>query len=146
MNAFKKLEIVEFYLIENDPKKKSFWGTLHVYFPDLDLDLRGIWAGHTAKNGWKVNLPVRKALDPESGKEVRFSIVSFCNKENQKALEKIILNESMEIMKEKRKGAPIMINEKKKFNKGPKSFKPDFQKPKSSFSKMPLNAFVSMGK
>lgn len=148
MNAFKKFELVDFYFLANDPKQKIMSGTLHVYFPTLDLDLRGIWIGKNEQKGkvkWKLTLPSRQTIDADTKQKVGYPIISFSNRQTQKDLEKMILEKAIPLIMEKLKKAPVMIKKpKENLGKKPIGFKKDFQRPKSSFNKMPLEAFVNV--
>lgn len=80
-----KLEIVEFYPILNDFKNKILKGTLHIYFPDWDIDLRGFYV---LKKGdkWIFLTPTKTQIDQETGEKVQYPVFSFAKPETFKKL------------------------------------------------------------
>ena len=79
------IEIVEFYLIEQDEAEGMLRGTLHIYIPSIDLDIRGC-SVTKKKHRWFIGLPTRKAIDDDTGEWVRFPLVSFTDRVKTAAL------------------------------------------------------------
>ncbi len=77
------IEIVGNYPLYRVKDKVGDWivvGSLHVYLPDLDVDLRGVHYLHKKKS-FHIRLPSRKGeIDGES---CLFQIFSFCSGETQ---------------------------------------------------------------
>lgn len=89
-----KFEIVDFYPTIRNPKwgkAKTGWkpslGTVHVYWIDQGIDLRGILALISPRIGIYYHLPFSTNFDPVSGKVVRYPIFSFTNPQMAKELE-----------------------------------------------------------
>lgn len=76
-----KLEIVEFYPFfpknESNSKRKLFLGTMHVYFCDFEMDLRGIGVFYEKKNFY-FYFPIKNFVD-ENQQKVVYPIVNFTN-------------------------------------------------------------------
>jgi hypothetical protein len=68
------IEIVEFYPIPS--KKKKLMGTLHVYWIEACLDIRGILTSYNGSS-WYFKFPSKKGIDPETGQEVFYPVLSF---------------------------------------------------------------------
>jgi len=87
-----EVEIQEFYWDEEPPqneepirkkKNKGKSGTLHIYLPQIDLDIRGIlFIKH--KNGWIMRMPHKTAF--ENGKRVFYPVLTFVNLDTMKEL------------------------------------------------------------
>jgi len=125
MNLFEKLEIVDFYPIFHLPLEKAWAGTLHVYFPNLDMDLRGVFISRDKKGGWRINLPNKSAYDPEVKKKIAFPVLTFTNRETHKTLEKQILKAAQ----------PFILDKLPKIPRIEKRIK--VQKKKTSFNEKP---------
>ena len=82
-----KLEIVEFYPTDpiETPSGASLIGTLHIYFCDLKMDLRGLNVIRTKKGKLKVYLPCRRVRNEEK-ESIRLPYVNFTD---QKTLKKV---------------------------------------------------------
>lgn len=80
-----EIEIVEFYLIDHDKATDTMRGTLHIYVPAIDLDIRGCHVTKK-KNRWFIGLPNRRAIDEDTGEVVRFPLVSFADPAKTTAL------------------------------------------------------------
>lgn len=93
---FEDMEVVEFY--EENTKKKDKIGTLHVYLPNIELDIRGI---DVLKRGKMMffNLPHRNAWDSEAEMRVGYPIISFCNPEKSKQFKVTLRQKALEFMK-----------------------------------------------
>jgi hypothetical protein len=95
------IEIIEFYPIEWRKEQRSLSGTLRIKLVDIGLHLLGIFACRNVKGDWFFQLPGRKGTHHETGEFVRYPLISFENKEKQKAL--------MEAIREK---APVFIEKR----------------------------------
>lgn len=90
-----KLEVVEFYPMERDDEKQILKGSLHVYLPDMDVDLRGVMV-RKRKNSWFFGLPTLLGIDPDTGKKVRFPVFAFVNREKTDELRSLIREKGKE--------------------------------------------------
>jgi hypothetical protein len=78
------IEFVEFYMTDINEDKSYFSGTLHVYLPDEDTDLRGIVVIFKNEN-WNFFLP-HKMTTGTDGKKVRYPVYSKRDRNQSKAL------------------------------------------------------------
>ena len=77
-----KIELVEFYEISKS-KEKGLRGTVHVFLPELNMDIRGIDV-IKLKGKVLVYFPTRKAIDQETKLPVRYPLINFIeNAKNQ---------------------------------------------------------------
>lgn len=83
------VEVVEFYTLERDDEKQILKGSLHVYLPDIDADLRGVMV-RKRKDSWFFGLPTLFGVDPETGKRVKFPVFAFVNREKTDELKRLI--------------------------------------------------------
>lgn len=99
-----EIEVIEFYPIEDNVirvrKQKKTEGTLHVYLPEHDIDIRGILVKKTGNN-WFFVLPFRECFDTETKKFVRYPTFGFANKTKNLALIASIRRESIKYIQEK---------------------------------------------
>lgn len=93
------IEIVEFYIIEKNDKKKTLLGTVHIFIVDEGIDLRGIFV-KLFNNKWIIHLPGRKAIDSDTGEEVRYPVFSYLDQEKNKKLINAIREKAIEYVKE----------------------------------------------
>jgi len=93
-------EIIEAYPIKFDGKSKSQGWSLHIYFPDLDLDLRGIRMMKSGQ-GWWCEMPHLRNWDDEQNRVVFFPLISFTNSEKTRKLKQNIKAKATEFIKEK---------------------------------------------
>lgn len=63
------IEIVEFYLEQQDSSKKTLKGTLHIYLPTHDIDIRGVIVSRR-KDFWFFGLPSKLGSNQETGKKL----------------------------------------------------------------------------
>ena len=94
-----KVEVVEFYPTEKDDSKQILKGSLHVYLPDMDVDLRGVMV-RKRKDSWYFGLPSLFGKDPETGKMVRFPVFAFVNRDKTRELRNNIIEEGKRYIKE----------------------------------------------
>lgn len=80
-----RFEFVEFYKAKKNPKFKSFLGTLHIYFIDCQMDIRGISVTRNGKRLFYI-LPHFSSFDEELQKNVKYPILRFTNEDDQKEL------------------------------------------------------------
>lgn len=83
------IEVVEFYTMERDDEKQILQGSLHVYLPEIDADLRGVMV-RKRKDSWFFGLPILFGVDPETGKKVKFPVFAFVSREKTDELKKLI--------------------------------------------------------
>lgn len=94
------VKIIAFYKADIKTPIKRLIGTLHVEFPDLGIQLRGILV-RKQKQKWRFEIPSKHGMD--KGKKVRYPIMEF----NDPAMKKKLYNELI-------KHAPAYIQEKLK--------------------------------
>jgi hypothetical protein len=71
-----EIEIVEFYLEQQDTDKKTLKGTLHIYLPIHDIDIRGVIVSRR-KDFWFFGLPSKVGSDQETGEKIKYPIFTF---------------------------------------------------------------------
>lgn len=74
-----KFEFVEFYRNQNTIKRRKDSvniGTVHIYFVDYAMDLRGIVV-FIRKNYMHFKMPHFRGIDPDTGETVWYPAVSF---------------------------------------------------------------------
>ena len=79
-----EVEVVEFYEKKRKDKKKILSGTMHVYIPELDMDIRGIRVARK-QTRWFFFPPSGTALDEETKKWIYYPLVDFVNPEKKRA-------------------------------------------------------------
>lgn len=103
-----QIEIIEAYLIMSRPKakdkteektKKPKGWSLHVYFPEIGVDLRGVYL-RKMKNHWWLGMPSKANYDPEEKEEIIYPIFSLSNYEENEKLKKDIKEKAIEYIKE----------------------------------------------
>jgi hypothetical protein len=109
-----KIEIVEFYKNEKNSGSGTLKGTLHAFFPDDGIDLRGIPVSIVRGRVW-IGFPSRQAYDPDEKKVVTYPIISFLDQKKQTAFRKSIVEEGRKFL-EKKLGKTV-VAEKKKYLK-----------------------------
>ena len=80
-----KFELVEFYPAPEPKKKKNFLGTVHIYAIDCELDIRGILVTMHGR-GMFFNLPHFRAIDSETGEEVRYPLIRWTKEATHKEM------------------------------------------------------------
>ena len=83
------IEFVEFYLTSQNEDHSYISGTLHVYLPDEDTELRGVIVILKNEN-WNFFLP-HKMITDESGKKIRYPVYSKRDRSKSKALLQAII-------------------------------------------------------
>ena len=83
------IEVVEFYIDKEDKSKHQIVGSLHIYFTNFDMDLRGIFVKKT-KNRWFFALPFKWSLDPSTQKKMKYPVFNFTQPEKNADLMKEI--------------------------------------------------------
>jgi DNA-binding cell septation regulator SpoVG len=96
-----KVEVIEFYQDKQPKKSCTMSGTMHVYIPDFDLDLRGIVVLKGSK-GYMFYLPSRFAID-ETGKKIMYPILSFADTRKHKQLIKDLRIVGIKFIEDRRK-------------------------------------------
>jgi len=89
------IEIVEFYAMERNDEKQILKGSLHVYLPKIDADLRGVIV-RKKKDSWFFGLPTLFGIDPDTGEKVRFPVFTFVSREKTDELKKLIIEKGKE--------------------------------------------------
>ena len=96
-----KFELVEFYEATDKTKSKmgkKRLGTVHIYAIDCELDIRGILVTKHGR-GIFFNFPHFKAIDRETGQEVRYPLIRWTNQSTQQEmmdfLHKVVKKEIM---------------------------------------------------
>jgi len=101
-----KVEIVEFYEEERDDSKQFLRGSLHVFLPELNIDIRGCSVSKK-KNWWHITLPFRKGFDQEKAEFVRYPVFSFLDRAKNE-----------EFIREVRREGRLYVEEKMKIEAG----------------------------
>lgn len=94
-----KIEIVEYYPYEG---RDDFSGTLHVYYVDKAMDIRGINC-FKINGKWRIQMPYIWGVDFETKKRVRYPIINFIDENEQKQLSNLIWKQGKAYIKEKLK-------------------------------------------
>ncbi len=111
-----EIEIVDAYLIQTEKKEKDKGWSLHVYFPDWEMDIRGITL-QKEKKGWMLRMPFKKNFDSEEGKAISFPVISFLEKEKTRGFVQSIKEKAIPFVE--KKVFEMMEEEEKKKNKRP---------------------------
>lgn len=77
-----KVDHIAFYPISIDDRH-NFRGTLHVYLPHIDFDIRGIYCVVKKNVPW-IDLP--SCIGYDEGKKVKYPIVNFADAKKNRAL------------------------------------------------------------
>lgn len=89
-----QIEYVNFYPISYNEKKDTLNASLHIYFPELDLDIRNILV-IKKKDKWIFLFPNGKSYDPDENKIVHFPIFNFREKEKNQKIAGILKTEGV---------------------------------------------------
>ena len=120
---FDNIEIVEFYKHKQSNSLKDIFGTIHVYLPDFNLDIRGINIRYKPKETYNkrisVSMPFKTDLDPEEkGGKIKYPIFHFTDRTVQNQFVKAVRKKARRYIKDEYK---ISEGEPKDPNKTPKS-------------------------
>lgn len=120
-----EIEIVEFYLAKLTGDR--FAGTLHIYLPEMQLDIRGVIA--SGKIGEKLffGLPVKKAYDIDEKKEVMYPIINFTDQTIKDEIIAYLHVNAGAYIAEKIRGTPKHVLNVFKSRKGPSKIKRPFK-------------------
>lgn len=88
------LEFVEYYPNE---KPSNIMGTVHLYWPEARLDLRGIEVHASKHHPYVLRVPSRKGIDPDTKEPCFYPLYGFDTPELQKAF----YNEALKVCKGK---------------------------------------------
>lgn len=82
-----KIHVIEFYPFDFDKNRARgrMIGSMHVYLVALKMDIRGILV-HKLKKGFKFYLPNGVGKEPETGRRVKFPIITFTDQKVQNSL------------------------------------------------------------
>ena len=97
-----EIEIVEAYLIKRDAQAQPKGWSLHVYIPEWEMDLRGIWM-FKKESGWIIQMPHLTNFDEDEQKKIRFPVISFSDSEKIRKLKEEIKKKAIEYIEEKLK-------------------------------------------
>lgn len=103
-----KVEIVEFYEEERDDTRQRLRGSLHVFLPELNIDIRGCTVSKK-KNYWHITLPFRKGFDHEKSEFVRYPVFSFLDREKNNELIREVRIEGRRYIEEKMKVEAVKV-------------------------------------
>lgn len=79
------LEVIEFYPLEWKKERDFLTGTLRIKLPDIGIHILGIYV--SKRNGsWFFALPSRQSFDHATGKQIRYPVIAFENRDQQKEL------------------------------------------------------------
>lgn len=90
-----KLEVIEFYTDKRDDAKQFLEGSMHVYLPEIDVDLRGVRV-IKKKNYWKFIAPRKQGVDPDTQLTVKYPVFTFANEKKHKELLHLIKTKGVE--------------------------------------------------
>tara|TARA_R110000868_G_scaffold61144_1_gene185938 strand:- start:501 stop:860 length:360 start_codon:yes stop_codon:yes gene_type:complete len=114
------VEVIAFYPLVLPPKRNHFlYGSLHIYLPELDVDLRGVIIFSNGKTT-TVIMPFKPYFEHGSAIKKSFPIFSFSNREHYADLKKLIAEEAKNYLLENINEVLaefIKINAKKKSSK-----------------------------
>ena len=71
-----EVEVIEFYPAEIDKQKSILKGTLHVYLPEIHVDMRGIHVSKK-KNYWWFSMPRKYSIDETTKERVHYPTFAF---------------------------------------------------------------------
>lgn len=136
------IEIIEFY--PSSDKKRKEIGSLHIYLPDLKLDIRGISVFKNAKH-WFFQIPYRFGEEfTEEGRQVQYPIVCFNSPDMEKDFRATVIEKGRAFVEEWLKHNPlppklVIPRPPKKEFKKPYQQKPYAKKPfeKKPYEKRP---------
>ncbi|MDC7243672.1 MAG: hypothetical protein PQJ44_07025 [Sphaerochaetaceae bacterium] len=86
-----KIEVVEFYP-RKTKNKNIIIGTLHIYWIDEEMDIRGCNV-YVKNKRIHITLPYFKQYDPEQERVVTYPVINYMNQEKQDSLKKAIIEE-----------------------------------------------------
>lgn len=110
-----RIEIIKFYEINRQDEKQHLIGTLHIYLPEIGLNIKGITV-FKKKAYWHFRLPSKRTFDQSSGKEVDYACILFDEKEKNEALLSFLKNEGRKFVEDYLASKP----ETKKLKASPK--------------------------
>lgn len=96
-----EFEIVEAYLIRMQGGQEPKGWSLHVYFPEFDMDLRGLALIKTNKGGWWLKMPHKFNFDVDVNELITFPVLSFSSRGKHKDLVDRIREKAIEYVEEK---------------------------------------------
>ena len=79
------IEIIEFYLKEQNESKGFLNGTMRIKLPEIAIHILGINVVKK-KDNWFFELPSRIGFDHVTGNSIKYPCFSFSNKEKQRSL------------------------------------------------------------
>lgn len=92
-----EIEFLKFYEVSRDDSRGHLSGTLHIRFPELGLNLKGIYVVKK-KDFFHVSLPNKKCYDKSTEKEINYSTFLFDEKEKNDELMKILKTQGREFL------------------------------------------------
>jgi hypothetical protein len=107
-----KFEIEAFYPDPRKTKNGFELGTLHIFLPDVGIDLRGIICIKTTY-GVKFKLPYQVTKDKETQKHVLYPIVNFIDDKDLYDFKEFCRDEGVKYIQENH---PEVIRLKKNYN------------------------------
>lgn len=108
-----KLDIVEFYPLEENAEKDVFNGTIRLSLGDIDIDLLGIYV-YRKKGKWMFVLPGRKSLNVETKCYVWYHFFSFTDHKKNKEMTKVLMQKLPKFMdqwiKNRDNPSPVLVH------------------------------------
>lgn len=92
------IKILEFYPTQNLKKKSQYIGSLTIRCESMGLEFRSVQV-ICLKKGVIVNMPGSTGKDKETNKKVRFSFVSFIDKEKGRLFMNKLAEETIKFLK-----------------------------------------------
>ena len=96
------IEIVEAYLVMKDLNERPKGWSLHVYIPELDMDLRGIQLLKTS-SGWYLRMPHLTNWGIDEKKMISFPVITFVENEKTRNFTNLIKEKGVALVEEKLK-------------------------------------------
>jgi hypothetical protein len=105
------IEIIDFYPLHKDAHQ--YTGTIRLRIIDIGIDLLGVHAKRT-KDKWYFNIPFKTGVD-DKGNFVQYPLISFEDKEKQRALVNSIREKAPAFIEARIKDPvkPIVFKDKK---------------------------------
>ena len=97
-----EVEVIKFFVIDLNEKNNTLTGSMTIRLPALGgLCILGISVSKGEKNTWFFNIPSKSGIHHETGKPVRYPIVAFEDREQQKSLMEAIKREGRSFIEER---------------------------------------------
>ena len=99
-----KIEIVDYYL--DQIRGHTYMGNLHVYLPELQMDVRGMEALTRQNTGLTVKFPLRRTIDDKTRRSVTYPLINFADPADNDAFLALLYKKALPFIAEKMKNLP----------------------------------------